>query len=374
MSAPKPASPSSPPAGIPGTGDGPRVWALDAYRAGERTQILALAEALGWAWELKHFARSRADALPGLFRRISLAGIQTGASSLLEPPWPDLVISAGMRNEPIARWIRAQSGGRTKLVWIGRPWAPIKTFDLIVTTPQYRLPRRDNVLENIGTLHIITPDLLAAEAAAWHQDFDPLPRPLIGVIAGGDSGPYTFGPRAARALGSQASKLARTHRGAVIATTSPRTRPAAADALAAALDGPHFLHRWDGRATRNPYLAILGAAERFIVTSDTVSMLSEAAGTGKPVDMFDLDPAAREDGEADFRLSARLYRGLMRFGPLRATRDLQLFHQRFAGQRDPADVDRGPAQRGLRPLGDLERAVTRVRRLLGEPPPGPSTP
>ena len=336
----------------------PTVWVLDAYRAGERTQIMALADALsedlGWRVPVKRLANNRLDFAPGL-RMASLAGLHRDRSSPLAPPWPDIVISAGMRNEPVARWIRAESGGRTRLVWIGRPWAPLELFDLVVTTPQYRLPQRENVLQNVGTLHRITPGRLAAEAAAWAPELGHLPRPVVGVVAGGHSGPLTFGAAAARRLGEIATEAAGA--GSVIATTSPRTAVAAADALEAALTGPHYLFRWSPSA-RNPYLAILGTADRFIVTSDTVSMLTETVATEKPVEIFDLGAGG------DRRLSATVYQSLMRFGPQRATRDLTLFHKalvshgrcRWVGDRIP---DR-PAE----PTGDLDRAVARVAGLL----------
>ena len=44
---------------------------------------------------------------------------------------------------------------------------------------------------------------------------------------------------------------------------------------------------WDG-AGDNPYFAYLGLADAFIVTADSVSMISEAAVTGKPVYILEL--------------------------------------------------------------------------------------
>ena len=338
----------------------PSVWVLDAYRAGERTQIMALAESLaddlGWDVTVKELAHNRIDFVPGLLRRASLAGIHVDRSSSLGPPWPDIVISAGMRNEPVARWIRAESGGRTRLVWIGRPWAPLAVFDLVVTTPQYRLPARDNVLQNVGTLHRITPERLAAESAAWEPQLGHLPHPVVGVVAGGHSGPFTFGPAAARKLGEIATAAAGN--GSVIATTSPRTSPAACDALAAALTGPHYLFRWSPAAARNPYLAILGTADRFVVTSDTVSMLTETVATGKPVEIFDLDRGG------DHRPGARAYKALMRFGPQRATRDLTLFHKALLAHGQCRWVGTSPPPRPSAPTGDLDRAVARVAAHL----------
>ena len=39
----------------------------------------------------------------------------------------------------------------------------------------------------------------------------------------------------------------------------------------------------------NPYYAYLGLADAFMVTADSVSMISEAAATGKPVHVLELD-------------------------------------------------------------------------------------
>jgi mitochondrial fission protein ELM1 len=115
-----------------GSGRPPAVWVVAGYRAGERTQLVALAEALQWPFEVKRLKYRSYDFVPGLWRVPSLAGIDKDASTPLRPPWPEIVISAGMRNEPICRWIKARSGGQAKLVHIGRPWADCANFDLVV--------------------------------------------------------------------------------------------------------------------------------------------------------------------------------------------------------------------------------------------------
>ena len=70
-------------------------------------------------------------------------------------------------------------------------------------------------------------------------------------------------------------------------TASRRTGEANAAILKAALAGlPAQL--WDGTGA-NPYLGYLALADAIVVTSDSVSMASEAVSTGKPVYVFDLD-------------------------------------------------------------------------------------
>jgi mitochondrial fission protein ELM1 len=347
----------------------PRVWVVTGYRAGERAQVLALAEALGWPFEVKELDYRPSAARISLFRGSSLRGFRMDRSSPLTPPWPDLVITAGMRNEPACRWIREQSAGRTRIVHIGRPWARLEQFDLVITTPQYRLPERTNVLHNNLTLHRVTVARLQAEARRWESRLAALPRPRIAVVAGGDSGPTTFGPRAAARLARQASAMAQAQGGSLLVTTSARTAPAAVEALSAGIQAPVDFYRWRRNDDDNPYFAYLALADAIIVTADSISMLTEACATGKPVYMFDADrpltvSGRAEDRERDFRLSGTLYRWLMRWGPNRLSRDIGLVHRRVLERRHAVWLGETFPDGVPPPLRDLERALARVRALF----------
>ena len=92
----------------------PTVWCLLGRKAGDNTQVRALAAALGWPAEEKQIFARPTELLVHFQSGPTLAGIDVDASSPLTAPWPDVVISAGRRNEPVARWIRSQSGGRTR--------------------------------------------------------------------------------------------------------------------------------------------------------------------------------------------------------------------------------------------------------------------
>ena len=349
----------------------PVIWLIDAYRAGERGQVRALAnalsESLGWPCETKVLSYRGHVFLPHLLGLSTVRGITTESAATLCAPWPDLVISCGVRNEPVCRWIRERSGGHSRYVHVGRPWASLDAFDLVVTTPQYRVPRRDNVVNNLLTLHSVSPDKLEQARAEWEQAFVDLPRPRCAVIAGGDSGPFTLGPRAAARLGRQASQLVREHGGSVLVSTSSRTSEEAIDALRAGIDAPVFFYRWQPDDPDNPYFGILAAADRLIVTGDSIAMLSEACATGKPVQMFDLGGMRSDDeGPRDFRLGASLYALLMRWLWQPLSRDITLVHRqlRESGRAVWLGEESGTA---LVPAeSDLQRAVNAVRRLLGQ--------
>jgi mitochondrial fission protein ELM1 len=368
----------------------PRTWLMTGHKDGDNAQIQGLCEALGWPFEIKRFVYRPTELLTNLALGPNLLGIRRRLSSALEPPWPELIISAGRRNEPVCRWIQAraaEAGVRTRLVHVGRSWARIELFDLIVTTPQYRVPDRRNVLQNDASLHRVTEERLEAEAAIWAGRLAHLPRPYVAVALGGRAGPYDLDPAAAALLGRWASHMAEEHGGSVLVTTSRRTPAESMPALRAAITAPSFIYQWskDAREGRdNPYFGMLGLAERIIVTCDSMSMLAEACSTKKPVFIFDLDggrdshrppwpageepPRFRRPWWHRLRLQPLVYRIGMITGPKRLTRDVRVIHRKLIESGRAVWLGQDFPDRGERmpPLNDIERAVARVRALFAD--------
>lgn len=304
----------------------------------------------------------------------TLAGVDLAASSPLTAPWPDLVICSGRGAEAVAFWLRRQNP-RLRIVFVGTPWSDLRRFDLVITTPQYRLPHAPNVLHNLLPVHDVTPQRLAAEAAAWQGRFSDLPRPFTAVLVGGSSGPYVFTPAQARRLGREASALARDEGGSLLVTTSARTGDAAAEALQAAIDVPAFVHRWQADAAANPFHAMLGLAARIVVTADSISMMAEAVSTGKPVLLFDIeegpyamraDMESRRIGWRGRSRDATAFRLLINHAPPRFSRDLRLVHRQLVASGHAQWLGDPPPPAPPPPVADgLARAVARIHGLFG---------
>jgi len=364
----------------------PRVWLMMGHRAGDNSQVQALAEATGWPFEVKRFVYKRTELLSNLLLGPTLAGVVREQSSELTPPWPDLIITAGRRNEPICRWIQTQAAPEkhVRIVHCGRSWAKIERFDLIVTTPQYRLPKRPNVLHNQTPLHRVTEERLQAEAEAWAPRLDGLPRPYVAVVIGGNSGPFTFDHPAAERLAHQASALANRLGGSLLVTTSARTPQDKIDTFERALEAPAHLFRWSKTAEENPYFGFLALADEIVVTGDSMSMLTEACATRKPVHIFDLGvgrhamnperAAAAEEAAAGSgrrwgfergHIRGWIYRLTMRIGPNRMTRDIRIVHRLLVENKmavwlgDPFPAETPPG------VASVHRAVSRVHALFG---------
>jgi uncharacterized protein len=362
----------------------PRTWAMMGHKAGDNSQILALAEGLGWPFEIKHLVYRPTELLTNLLAPLTLLGIVRRRSSPLAPPWPDLIISAGRRNEPPCRWIQRRADKRIRLVHVGRPWALIENFDLVVTTPQYRLPERPNVLHNTTPLQRVAQERLRQAAEIWAPRLDHLPRPYTAVIVGGNAGPYVLDADAAVLLGRAASAFARRQGGSLLISTSARTPKGAIPALEAAIDCPAQVFRWARDAAENPYLGYLALADSIIVTCESMSMLTEACATLKPVHMFDLHTGPENRwgllesliGKVDtsrwrrlrrLRFQPVVFRIAMAIGPTRMTRDVRIIHRQLQAQGravwlgEPFPSGPPPA-----PLDDVSRAVARVKALFEE--------
>ena len=263
----------------------PTIWVLLDDRAGNRSQCLGVAEALGLRFQIHDLEYVAAAALPNFFLGANYAGLTASSRINLVPPWPDLVIAAGRRTAPVARKIKADSGGQTKLVQLMYPGsAGTEDFDLIVAPRHDRLGPRPNLVEIIGAPHRVTAARLEAEAEAWRERFADLPSPRWALIVGGSTKRRAFTDDMARELGRMASRMTSETGGSLLITTSRRTGDAAG-ALLAEITVPSHVFRW-GDTGENPYMGYLAVADGIIVTGDSASMVSEACATTGPVYVY----------------------------------------------------------------------------------------
>lgn len=350
----------------------PVVWVLSGFKAGDTTQMCALADALGWGYEIKQFVYQRYELITNRLLGRTLAGVDLQQSSELTPPWPDLVITAGRRNEPVARWIKAQHP-ETRLVHLGRPWSPINSFDLVITTPQYFIPSGNNVLQIDLPLHSVTAEKLAAWREQWCPEFDHLPGPIWTVMLGGDSGPYVFNPEKAVRLAGWLNRSIQKTGGSVLVSNSARTAPESYKAFLNALSVPVKKYHWQADDPDNPYVGYLACADRLVVTGESMSMLAEAAATRKPLYIFDLSDCS-ESLETpckpwwlyahNFRYRPMVHRLAKIFAPRRMRRDVSRIQNRLVQSGQAAWVGENESDPVPTDRSDMQKVIKRVRRLL----------
>lgn len=328
----------------------PRVWVLTNPHPGNRIQAIALAEALGWPFEVKelHFA-------PWIRRRRKFpflpltVGWDRHNSPVLAPPWPDLVIGVGLSTAPITRWIGRMSKGQTRTVQLGRGGGALTNhYDAVVTPLHCRLPPDPRRYETIAPLNSITLQQLSEANSQWPGLLDGVPRPAVVFLVGGDTPRFRLSADDATGMAQQVRRRAEEIRGTVIAITSRRTSLEATRALQAVLAAPHRVYTWQPDRSANPYRALLAQADVLVVTGESESMLAEASATRAPLYILPVTESrptrlksrlrewcvgrahacfSREmDQEKPANPVDALFAWLMRHGLLRTRRDMDMLH------------------------------------------------
>ena len=259
-----------------------RIWAFLGVRPGDNAQVMALARELGQPFDEKILSYNILHLLTGRFMGASRISLERRCrEEVVIPPWPDLIIAVGRRAVPIARWVRKQNGGRTKLVLIGHPRVNPSKLDLVFTTRQYPIPEAPSVhLLPVAMSPYRSPPARTEEENSWLQR---LPRPHLLMALGGKTRYWRLPPEHLADAAEILARRADSRGGTLIVIGSARTDPAGLAAIEERLDGagPHQV-LWQSRPR---FAVLMDDADEIFPTADSVSMLSEAVITGKPVGM-----------------------------------------------------------------------------------------
>jgi uncharacterized protein len=269
----------------------PSTWLLLDDKASHRSQILGVAQKLGWPCAEKPIRYNRLAGIANFGAR--LWHLEAASRRAIWPPWPELVIAAGRRSAPVALAIKNRSP-RTKLVHLMWPGTAPARFDLIAVpehdTLSYSGP---NLMRTFGAPHSVTAANLSLEAARWHPKAARLPTPRLAVLIGGSGKHMQYESEDFKTLAAYASSEAERLGGSLLITSSPRTDASAEALIKSIITVSYFYHTYQS-GQDNPYAAFLGLADAIIVTGDSVSMCSEACTTRKPVYIF-VPPHMKKD-------------------------------------------------------------------------------
>lgn len=315
--------------------ESPTCWIVSDGAAGNEKQALALASGLGlrpsvlriglrapWRWLAPRFAP-----VPG-----------AGAFlPRLPEPFPEIAIGAGRIGAVALLSLKKLSGGSTRTVQILDPRIDPARFDLVIAPRHDRLAGA-HVISIDGALHSIDADWIVRTRAA-HPQAGTRASPRTVLLIGG---PRRGVPLDTGVLASALSTLARwqSHEGGSLTVIGSRRTPSAwRSAVRAAL--PAGCTCWFTEADgQNPYAGALAWADRLIVSADSVNMLSEALGTGRPA----------------YLLSGG-----------RASGKLGRFHEDLYASRRLRRLDEGPADWSYPPLRELAGILPEVRQRLALP-------
>ncbi|GBQ88842.1 mitochondrial fission ELM1 family protein [Asaia krungthepensis] len=253
--------------------------------AGMRAQATGLVERAGLSW---HFHPVRIE---GVWRHIPtrFCPVPLRASAPIElPEDTKLLVSVGGTGGAVAAALKRKTG--LGLVQIQNPRMAARHFDLIIANVHDEI-QGANIVSARTALHGVTVRRLDQAREVWQSRLRISGMALLSVLIGGANGRFSFGPDQARELAHDLVRIMKSSAVNVALTPSRRTSPEALAILQESLAG-HPAWIWDGQGD-NPYHGLLACADAIAVTTDSVSMISEAAATAAPVWIIDLPGRSR---------------------------------------------------------------------------------
>ena len=215
---------------------------------------------------------------------------------------PDIIVSCGRKSVYFSLYCKKKFK-KIINIHIQNPKISAKNFNYIVS-PNHDNFFGSNVLNSIGALHHFSKNNKSINSK------------LLTCIIGGDNQHYYFGDKEANKLCDKLLELKNNNSSLELQIiTSRRTANLVKNIINEKLD--KISNIWNGEK-ENPYEKSIKISSFFIVTSDSTSMISEAAVSGRPIYIFHL-PFKRK--------SMRISRFHDEFEKLGITRDIEKVNQ-----------------------------------------------
>lgn len=271
----------------------PVVWVLLSQKNGDNQQSLAIAESTGLPYELRRLGwkatKAQEKALTAAVLEETAEAEARRQELGLTAPWPDAVVCCGRRAERFGTWIKQQSGGRTKLVKIGRAGQSLSAYDLLIATPQFPMPDLPNVttMRFPPTLPVEVID--AGRPIAASEFLRSFPKPWFAILLGGRIKQFRTSKKVLEDVARQIQAAADRTGGSVVITTSRRTPAKLLNAALNGLSKTPYVYRWSADRTEdNPYGTLLQESAAVFVTADSISMMMDSANHNAPTYVVEL--------------------------------------------------------------------------------------
>ncbi|MXV44284.1 hypothetical protein GS501_04365 [Saccharibacter sp. 17.LH.SD] len=217
--------------------------------------------------------------------------------SVIEPiqlsPETRLIMSVGGCGAVVGAALGKRYG--LPVVQIQNPRTSLHPYALVVANTHDRL-KGENVCVARTAMHGVTEDFLQQARQRWASIIRCDDKPVLGVLLGGSNGRYRFGELEAQIIADKMEAFIKQHQVHCVVTSSRRTSERAVALLKKRLE-PYGACFRGGEGEENPYAGILACSDCLAVTTDSVSMISEAVATTQPVGILPLTGHSTRIGE-----------------------------------------------------------------------------
>ena len=195
---------------------------------------------------------------------------------------PDIVITCGRKSVYASLYLKKIFGKNIITIHIQNPKIKSTNFDFVIA-PNHDNFEGKNVINTRGAIHQFTQDKINN----YKDNINIINKEnLVSIIVGGPNQHYKFSHKIVIDLINKIKFLKKTYKDySFCIIPSRRTDNSSIDLFTKELSDIAFI--WN-KKNRNPYLFSLKFSKYFIVTSDSTSMISECAFTGKPIYIYHL--------------------------------------------------------------------------------------
>jgi mitochondrial fission protein ELM1 len=273
------------------------IWVLADDRPGNYSQAIGLAESLSKlipaTIEIKKINYNFLAKLPNFLKIDGLMGIDLASrNSLLNVQSgcnPHIIISAGRKTAPINLFLKSYH--KAAAIQIMNPnlnSIQFSKFDLVILPEHDKIIDHKNVVRMVGALTRISEQLLESEYQKFASQLEKISSPKIVLLVGGSSKKGKFDAQIAKNLGEVVSRVVNNMKANLLILNSRRTGDEITEILDqnCVITQTKIFFKWHAVDWKNPYLAVLKAADFIIATGDSISMCSEICSLGKPVYIF----------------------------------------------------------------------------------------
>ena len=258
------------------------VWALIDNRTGNRNQILGVLSQLKLKYKIIEIKYNYFAFLPNFFFQIFNKNIHIRSlKKSLEKPYPDIIISCGRRTATVSLELNKFFNFKPLCFHLMYPRFTFfkSNFSLIFTPKHDKVKKTKSIKKFLGS-----PSNVELLTNIKHK----YSNPIIFLIIGGDHGNYKLSIKEVEKLIADICKKI-DKRGSILITTSRRTSDIIINKIDNLAKNNYFIkeiYHPNKYKNINPYIRYLSIANEIVVTGDSMSMISDACETRKPVRIY----------------------------------------------------------------------------------------
>jgi lauroyl/myristoyl acyltransferase len=220
----------------------------------------------GCSWCLKHFL------IPQAFEE-------------LRSNFADIVISCGSSVAPVNLVISGEN--QAKSVVLMRPGLlSTRRFDLVIMPAHDKPPKRKNIVVTEGALNLINEEYIKSQVLSLRPQVKIETDLVLGLLLGGNTKRFKLTPDLLRPVISQAKLFLQKYNGEILITTSRREVEGLIKQEFSNYSRCKLLVIANERNIPEAVGGILGLSSIVIVSPESISMVSEAASSGRYVVVF----------------------------------------------------------------------------------------